>query len=333
MAEIWAIAAAAVVAAGATAYSAQSASSSAAKANQTNQDIANANNQLNYQMFLQSRGSQGNALLPMYLPSGAESNLAAQAYATSLAEQASLGTPADQLAGYQSTVQSFTPAMDASGQLVNQLFSGQLAQQQQANIAPVLAARGEVAGAQKTGILEGLMQRLNALSADRARAGYTGGGSAFEKNLLTSATIPALQGAATVGAQADLANATDVAAVKNQNINTQLQNVNLPLTQAANRIQLAGLPTAAVSQNQATAMQPLDWFKLNPGQFTAQRPPLVQPVANVGQIVGTGVAQGASTMGNFYANQQLINQLQQNQQNQNYNSSLAASPSFNASFS
>lgn len=304
--------AAGALAAGATAYAGSQAADAQKEANKTNQDVANATNQLNYQMFLQSRGSQGSALLPMYFQ-GAESGLANKAMETYLAEQAALGTPSDQLAGYQSIVQGLTPAMQASDELVNKLFSGELSNEQVANIKPVLAARGEVAGAQKKGILEGLMVRLNALSADRARAGYQGGGSAFQKNVLTSATIPALQGAATVGAQADLANAQDVANIKNTNINTRLANTSLPLTQAANRIQLSTLPIAAVGQTSNLAMQPFDWFKISPQAFQAQRPPLVSPVANVGQVAGQAGGQFASTLGNYFANRALVQQLQQPQ--------------------
>jgi hypothetical protein len=303
--------AAGVLGAGATAYAGSQASDSASAANRQNQDIANATNALNYQMFLQSRGSQGSALLPLYFGSqSAEQNLANQAYATYLAEQQGLGTPADQLARYQSIVQGAQPAMSAGDTLVNQLFSGQLADQQVQNIAPVLAARGNVAASQKTGILEGLMQRLNALSADRARSGYVGGGSAFQKNLLTQATIPALQQAATVGAQADLANATDVANIKNQNINTRLGNLSLPLTQAANKIQLTTLPTTAAGSTFVQSLQPFDWFKLQPSAFQAQRPPLVTPVPNTGQVAGQAAGQFSSTLGNYFANRALINQLQ-----------------------
>lgn len=301
----------AVVAAGAiaTGVGAYSSSKSASAANKANQDIANATNALNYQMFLQSRGSQGNALLPMYMQPGTEQNLANQAYATWLAEQAALGSPTDQIAANRAITGAMAPSMAAGDALVNQLFSGELANQQVANIQPVLQARAGVAAAQKTGILEGLQARLNALSADRARAGYQGGGSAFQKNLLTGATIPAMQAAATVGAQTDVANAADVAAIKNQDIATRLQNLNLPLSRAANRIQFQNLPATAAGNTFTQSLQPFDWFKLNPSAFQAQRPPLVSPVPGIGSIVGAGVGAGASTLGNYFAMRSLANQM------------------------
>lgn len=309
-----AIIGAAAIGAGAGIYGAMSASDAANAAAATNaKNVANTN-ALNYQMFLQSRGAQGNALLPMYAPQGTEAQIFQNALASYLAEQQALGTPQQQIAQYQGVVQGLQPSMAAGDTLVNQLFGGQLEKQQEANIAPVLAARGQVAAAQKTGILEGLQQQLNALSADRARAGYTGGGSAFQKNLLTGATIPALQAAGTVGAQASLQNASDIAAIKQQDINTRLSNLSLPLTQAGNRIQMQQLPATAIGAGATQSMQPFNWFKLQPQAFQNQNLPLVTPVPNTGQIVGAAVGGGASTLGNYFAQQALINQLQSGQQ-------------------
>ena len=300
------------VAAAATAYSAKSASDSASEANATNQATADSDRALAYKMFLQSKGAEGNALLPMYMPSGTETNLGNQAYATYLAEQAALGTPQDQIKSYQEIVNSMTPAMNAGDTLVNQLFSGELEKQQLQNIQPILTAREGVAKAQKVGIMEGLIARTNALIADRARSGYQGGGSAFQNNLLTSATIPALQAAGTVGAQTDVANAADVASIKNTAINTRLNNLNLPTSQAANRIQMKQMPATATGNAYTTSLQPFNFFKLNQSAFQPQSSPLVSPVANTGQIVAAGVGSGASTLGNYFATRSLINQLNAN---------------------
>jgi len=306
-----AIGGAALIGAGATAYSASEASAAQEEANKANREATDATNRLNYEMFLQSRGSQGQALLPMYFSRGTEQQLGQRAFDTWLALNEALGTPADQLRGYESVVRSLTPAQAESDILVNQLFSGELARQQEQNIAPVLAARGAVAGAQKQGILEGLIQRLNAISADRARAGYQGGGSAFERARLRGATIPMLQEAATVGAQADLANAQDVANIRNNAIATRLNNLSLPLTQAANRLQFQNLPATAAGATTAAMLSPFDWFRIQPQAFQAERPPLVQPVASAGQIATQGVGQLGSTVGNYFATRSLINQLNQ----------------------
>jgi hypothetical protein len=128
---------------------------------------------------------------------------------------------------------------------------------------------------------------------------------------LTGATIPALQAAGTVGAEADLANAADVAGIKQQAINTRLQNLSLPLTQAGNRIQMSALPATAAGTTYVNSLQPLNWFKLNQQTNVPFRSPYVQPVPGVGAIVGQGVATGASTLGNYFANRALINQMNQ----------------------
>lgn len=301
--------AAAVVAAGATAYAAKSASDSAADANKANQESAQSDRELQYKMWRESRGANGHALLPDYFAQSSEGTLANRAMQQYLAQINADGTPEQQIKAYQAIADSALPSLNAGDQLVHQLFSGELENQQVANIAPVLAARGDVAKAQKQGILEGLMVRLNALSADRARQGYTGGGSAFQKNLLIGSTIPALQGAATVGAQADLSNATDVANIRNAAIATRLNNLGLPMQSVSNRVALKQLPGVAAGAAYRNAVAPLDWFKLNMSEITPFRSPTVTPVPGMGQIVGSAISSGASTLGNYFANRAIAQQL------------------------
>lgn len=302
-----------ILAAGATAYAGMESANAQKDANKTNQEISDATNRLNYEMFLQSRGSEGSSLLPLYFEKGTEQQLGKRAFDTWLALNQALGTPGDQLKGYQGIVDSMTPAANASDALVNALFSGDLEKQQQANIEPVLAARGKVAAAQKEGVLGALIEQLNQISADRARAGYVGGGTAFQKASLKSASIPYLQQAAGVGAQADLQNAMDVANVKNNAISTRLNNLALPLSQAANRVQLKQLPINAIGSASTGALQPFDWFKLQPQAFRADRAPLVNPVMSTGQVIGQGVGQLGSQLGNYAATRALINQMNQQQ--------------------
>lgn len=251
--------------------------------------------QWDYQRFLESRGSGGQALLPMYFPQGTETGLATDALSAYKAAQAAAGTPDTELARYQSAATGMMPAMSQSDAVVNDLFSGALTEEQVRNIQPVLAARAGVAKAQKTGILEALQTRLNALSADRSRAGYQGGGSAFQKNLLTGATVPAMQAAATVGAQADLSNASDVANIRNAGINTKLSNLNLPLTQAENRLRLITAPQATLGQTQAGRTNLLNWFKMNPQAFSWTGVPNQQLTPNMLMALGAGTTTAGQT--------------------------------------
>lgn len=304
-----AAAALAAVAIGASVYSAKSQSDAAKQANKTNLENAAADRALQLQLFEESRGSQGSSLLPLYAPKGTESDLLQKALDTYYAQFNAQGSPEQALQNYQNIIAGEGPAMAAGDTLVNQLFSGELTDQQIRNIAPVIAARGAVAGAQKQGVLEAISQQLNDLKALRQRSGYSGGGSAYEKALLTQAAIPALQSAATVGAQADLASATDVANIRQNAINTQLQNINLPLARAANKIQLSQLPASALGQSLANAQQSLNWFKLAPQTVTPFQTPLVSPIPSTGAIVGSAIGGAASTLGNYYLNRSLISQL------------------------
>lgn len=278
----------------------------AADANRTNAQNAAADRALQLQLFRESRGAAGSSLLPLYAPGGSEADLLNRALQTYYAET---GDPNATLQNYQSIVSGALPTMTAGDQLISDLFGGRLAEQQVANMQPVFQARAAVAGAQKQGILEALSQRLSALKAERQRAGYSGGGSAYEKNLLTQASIPALQQAASVGAQADLASATDTANIRNQDIATRLANINLPLARAANKIQLNQLPATALSQQLMNAQSGLNWFRLGPQTITPFQTPMVSPVPSTGAIVGSAVGNAASTLGNYYLTRNLLQQI------------------------
>lgn len=253
----------------------------------------------NYQKFLESRGQGGNALLPLYFPTGTESRLSTDSLNTYLAQAAAAGTPANELAAYTAAVQGLTPAQTGAEGAVTDLFSGRYANRLVENLAPVRAARASVAGAQKTGILEGLMARLNALSANRARAGYQGGGSTFEKNALVWATIPALQQAATVGAQADLASATDEANARNTALGQQLQGVNLPFQTASNRISLITAPQASQTAAGQNRMANFNWYKMPVQAFQWNQIPNQQLVPNTEMIVGSAMQGAGSGLGSF----------------------------------
>lgn len=292
--------------------SSMSQAGAAADAQQTNLENAAADRALQLQLFRESRGAGGSSLLPLYAPAGTEANALEQALQAYYTQAWAGGGPTGQLQDYQNIIAAAEPSMQAGDALINKLFSGELTQEQVANMAPVFEARGKVAGAQKQGVLEGLSATLSQLKAERQRSGYSGGGSAYEKAQLTRATIPALQAAATVGAQADLANATDTANIKNTGINTQLQNLNLPISRAGNRIQLAQLPASAVGTNLQNAQSSLNWFKLGPQTITPFRTPTVSPIPSTGAIIGSGVGAGASSLGNYYLAKQLAGQQAQN---------------------
>lgn len=282
--------------------------------NAQQQQLYNAARDWDYQRFLESRGQGGQALLPMYAPSGTESSLFSNVLGNYLAQQSAAGSPAQEIAAYRSIAQAAQPGAAGATGAVNNLFSGALANQQVANIAPVIQARAQVAGAQKEGIYEGLQQRLNAIAADRARAGYVGGGSALQKNLLTGATIPALQQAATVGAQADLASASDVANIRNQNLVAQLQNVNLPVQQAYNQVALQQLPQSAAAQAQQQRLNQFNWFKMQPEAFRWNQIPNAMMTPNDLMIWGGGLSAAGQTLAGAGSTQNMLTALNQQKQ-------------------
>lgn len=262
---------------------------SQAQADAARQNAANiaATNAQNYQMFLQSRGSQGNSLLPMYAPAGTEQNLLNQAL---VAGNLINGNPEQNYAQYQNAVGAVQPAVGGSTQAVNNLFTGNLLNQQLQEAAPVQAAVTAGAQAQRNAINTALQSQLNSINAQEAARGYQGTGS-FARNRLLQSTVGAGQTAAQAMANANIQNAAQTQAIQQQNHAMQLQMLSAPFQQAQNNINLMRSPGAALGANAQAAQAPLQFFHLGPQAFQNQNLPYVQPVAGAGQLAAGAMSQ------------------------------------------
>lgn len=302
-----AIIAGTVAAAGVGASIAASSSASDAASQANSQNAANVadTNQLNYQQFLQARGSTGSAIYPIYA-SGSEQQLYNDATS---AYNATGGSNLPTLAQYQAMVDQSRPAAQVATQAVNGVFNGATQGQELGNAAPVQAANLALAQTQKQSSLEALQQTLNNIKSIQAGKGYSG--DSFTNQLLN---YQARQGANTQGAQAiagaNLANTQITQGIQQNAINRQLANVNLPGQIAQNNINLAQAPTNALNQNQVNRQNLFANFKIGTSQpFQYTPPPLTTPVAGTGQLVAQGVGAAANIIGNQYATNQLINAL------------------------
>jgi hypothetical protein len=303
-----AVVGAGVLAAGATTYSASSAASSASQANAQNAANVSNTNELNLQEFLQSRGSTGSAIYPIYA-AGTEQQLYNDALST---YNATGGANLPTLAQYQSLVNQSQPAAQGATNAVNGVFNGQTLNTELQQAAPVQAANIALAQTQKQGSLEALQQTLNNIKSIQAGKGYSG--DSYTNQLLN---FQARQSANTQGAQAlaqaQLQNTSQTQGIQENAINRALQNVNLPGQVAQNNINLLQAPTNALDTNQVNRQNLFANFRIGtsaPYQYSAS--PLVQPVASTGQIAGQAGASLASGIGNTLATNQLINALNGN---------------------
>lgn len=276
-------------------------------ANKANLAAAQSQQQLAYQQWLQSVGQTGHAALPWY-GGNFEQQLFNDLEAQFQASQGGL-TPAQQFQQYQQAVSRFIPSQELANQVVQDLFTGKLTQEELGFAQPVFQARSDLAATQKGAILDSLQQQLNAISAARARAGYVGGGTTFEKNRLTQATIPALQAAAGAAGAAKLANAQEEQQIKTAGLAEQISGLNLPGQAAAANLNLINLPVTAATSRAVQATQPFQFFRINQTQAPVLSMPTQQPVLPPGAFAAGAAGSLGSSIGNYLVTQQLINSL------------------------
>ena len=156
------------LAAGATVYaSSQSANAQKDAANQAAQSQKNAN-QLNYQMFQQSHGSDGNAVLPWYLKGSNGQPFEGQ-LGSDLTQ--AYGDTSMPLSTFQTATGRLKPAQDASVDFTNRLFNGGVTDTMLSNAAPVQQARMATA---RSSSLDALHKTLDQIDASQASRGYVG---------------------------------------------------------------------------------------------------------------------------------------------------------------
>lgn len=300
-----------VIAVGATAYAASEQAGAAEDANAANAANTQNTNQLNYEMFRQGRGSGGSAILPLYATDASgnpiEPQMFQDAYRTYMNTADSVSPQA--LANMQAIIDRTAPAQAGANQSVNDLFSGQRANEMVGNQQPMYQARTDLARSTKNAKLEALKQTLNSIKASQAKKGFTGDGSGSRQMSFEARRDANASGAIDMG-QANLLNRTDEATLRNQNVDAKLQNLSLPYAIAQQGLNLSNLPSRTLIDNQNARLGGLNFFNIGTNQFQNQPLPQVQPVASTGQIVGQAIAAGANTGLQMYGQQQNLNQQQ-----------------------
>lgn len=297
--------AAAIVAAGATAYAAKSASDSSKDAQQSNQAAAASDRALSLRMFEQARGANGMPVFSPYYTGTYESDTLYPAARGAFegAFPTSQDARSKALARYKAIQLGLAPAFDAGTKTVGDIFNGALTGERLASAAPVAAARKAKGATSGAAIIEGLKERLAAINANRARAGYTGGGTATELPLLRS-TIGARAAAADTTAQAELENQLMFQAIKDQGVGLRLNSLDLPMQRYNQSVQFENAPNQALVEQFMRAYAPLGIFNINPETFRPAPTPQVQAIPGIGSAVTAGIASGGNSLANYYSQQQ-----------------------------
>lgn len=202
------------------------------------------------------------------------------------------------------------PAVTQSGQLVNDLFSGQQLSNRLDDATAAAQARSNVAIAQARGIDVGLQQTLARIAAQNAARGFTGTSSAQEARLARD-IVPARAAALTAGAQAEFENAEMLRQIREDNYLRQLQNIGLPYSLAENQFAFETFPEEAARNAVARslAVRGASFDSLRAGDVTPGLPfggtsgssifsePIVRPGFD------TVLSSGGDIISEYYANQ------------------------------
>lgn len=263
-------------------------------------------NQLLRDLFAQSRGSTGHAILPEYF--GPEERRAGE-YATSVfdATKDLYGTPADVAARGKAIADRYRPLLESGSRAVEGLYSGELLNKELAAASPVAAARLRQAGTVRQGLLSGIQQRLQAINAQRAGQGFTGSGSAAD-NAALRAQILGNQQAAGAQSAAELQNAEDERQIRQQILDLQLRSPEVAGALARQATGLETLPAELSGAITRSTLSPLDWFKINVGTPPQQTmAPWAQPNPGVWQILANQTGQLGQQVGSYYLNRDIAN--------------------------
>lgn len=300
----------AAVGAGATIYAGKESSKAQKEASKRSADAQERINaqQIAYQESLLGEGGVP-VNLPRYTGPYESQVLFPEAQRIFDATGQTVASPAE----YEAILNQARPTLGLSSDQIARLFSGDLTREQLGFLSPVADARMAVAEAQRQAISEGLAEERNRINAARARQGFVGGGS-MANNQLLAATLRARTGAANTATMAELQNRLDrlLTQTRGQEQATQAAISGVPFQQVQRQLEVERLPAQYVGEQFAARLSPFRFFQVpsKPNALAIQAPQF-QPITSTGQIVGTAIGQGASSVGNFFANKYFADQMNQ----------------------
>lgn len=257
---------------------------------QQRQDAVNDQNRI-LEYYRQSRGEGGFAQLPFYATTEGGAPFEPLLFADARQIFDSTAIPGDELvAMYKEAIAPFQESANLAFQQAGGLFDGRVARAALENTAPARAARTQAAEAQAQAGEEGLAESLNRIMQGARRKGYSGD-SAGTNLLNFEATRRNKQANAAARGAANIANAEEQGAIKNQVLEAGLNNSNLPLQLAQSNLALSQEPTMAALRNNAARQSLFDSFRLPVQQPGFQPSAPYYALPSKGQIMWQGAAE------------------------------------------
>lgn len=287
-----------VAATAASGVMASDAANSAAKKSRKSQMETN---QMNYDMFRQSRGEGGSAVLPLYLRS-ADGGLFEDQLGKDLVS--AYDSTAPDRGAFDAVTRSYEPMVAGARSTAAGIFNGGAERQMLDNFAPVAKARVKF---KRQSAMDALNKTLGEISAVQAGRGFSG--DSLGRRMLS---YKANAGAADAIAGADLANIEETRGIKDNALRLKLNNLDLPFSMAGKEMDFSNLGNTAYLDAVQKRMVPFNFLRLGTAQPFQYQPLTYTANPSTGQLVAQGVGQLAGT-GMNYAMQQ-----QQNRQWGNY---------------
>lgn len=254
-------------------------------------------------LYRESRGSNGSALLPTYFGEGDssfEKQMANDLMGGYNAASDYYGDGASRLRKFQGAVDEYSAARRGATDTVNNLFSGRLADQAVEDMQPALEARTAAAKTSRSTYMQALAERLNQIGAGNRARGYSGGGGLAERQLL-GATWDANNAGALAEANATYQNAAQVAATREAYRQSRLANANLPYSMSMQNGQMVAMPVSLANQSYSDQQAPLNFFKIGNnvpyGTIASIRTPPPPTLPSNMTVWANAVGEGMSSWG------------------------------------
>lgn len=261
-----------------------------AGANKTNANNVKNTNALNYKMFQESRGSTGNAVLPLYMQTADGKPFEGKLSQDLMGLYSKSQVP---FADYKAAAARTSPMEAGAESTANGIFNGGVQSQMQKNFAPV--AGGRVAFTRQSA-MDSLSKTLSQIDAAQAARGFTGD-SLGNRMVKFGANKQAGDAMAGVNIQ----NLNDTRSIEDQALQLRLANLSLPTTMASQATNLLSMPTTAATSNANQSMLPLNFVRLGGGQpYVNQNMPMVGAIPGAGQLAMEGIGQAAGQASNSY---------------------------------
>jgi len=245
-------------------------------------------NDLNYQQFLEGRGSKGSAVLPLYLKTEEGKPFEEKMGKDIMAAYEEGGNL--KMGDFGSTVAGLQPAQARAQQTVNDIFGGGITQKLLSNTAPERQARTAAAS---TSSMEALNKTLANINATQAGRGYSG--DSYASRLLQ---LQAQQATGQAQAQAQAQNLKEIGDIRNYgDVTLPMQNLQQPMAMARQAGNFQMLPSDLYYQMLSQRMQPLNMVKLGTGTFQYQPLPTPPPDYSKAQMWSSIGQAGGGLMG------------------------------------